>query len=357
VGQHTRFSSSYITASRRGLPSPAYTWAATPNNPNSSVGIAAGGRGAFFAMLTNQGIPLRWNLSLTATIGTTVQPWSVQWFKDDDCSGSWNTATETTSLDSDGNGSGDTGIVPTDGRVCIVGVLYVPSGTANTSAAVSLATTPNTATPSTDYTAAAPVAGTATISGTGISYRTLNLHNWTDTDGTATADSASPAATVYDKLTTVAPGSSTLYNFDTDRNTAPGLTLSTTASATWRYGLSNASTLGGTSGNQGYAFVDFYAVSDDLNAFTTTNVQLALRVETSTNVWANYGSAVVKPITGTTGFDHYTVNIPVPIQALAANMRVELAFTVPTGSTPVRLAYDASGAPATLVLPYSTGTP
>jgi prepilin-type N-terminal cleavage/methylation domain-containing protein len=356
-GTHTRFSSSYVTASRRGLPSPAYTWAATPNNPNANVGIAAGGRGAFFAMLTNQGIPLRWNLSLTAKIGSTVQPWSVQWFQDTDCSGSWNTATETTSLDSDGNGTGDTGIVPTDGRVCVIGVLYVPTGTADANAPVSLTATPNTATPSSDYTAAVPVTGSATISGSGISYRTLNLHNWTDTNGTATADSTGPAAGVYNKLTTVPPGASGLYNFDTNLNTDPGVTISTATSATWRYGLSNDATLGGTSGNQGYATIDFYAVSDDLNAFTSTNVQVALRVETSANSFVPYGNPTVVPVTGNTGFGHFRAVIPVGIQAMLKARNVELQLSVPSGSAPVRLAFDTTGAPATLVLPFSTGTP
>jgi hypothetical protein len=40
-----------------------------------------------------------------------------------------------------------------------------------------------------------------------------------------------------------------------------------------------------------------------------------------------------------------------------ASRNVELQISVPAGSTPVRLAYDSSGAPATLVLPYTSGNP
>jgi hypothetical protein len=85
-------------------------------------------------------------------------------------------------------------------------------------------------------------------------------------------------------------------------------------------------------------------------------VTVALRVETSSGFVA-WGPSVTVPVSGTTGFAHLTATVPVPVQTLATNAKIELTMSVPSGSTPVRLAYDAAGAPATLVLPYSSGTP
>jgi hypothetical protein len=229
-------------------------------------------------------------------------------------------------------------------------VVYVPTGQATGTASVSLATAPVTATPATDYTVAGPVTATANISSSGVSYRTLSLHNWSITNGPVTGDSNSPANGTYNVLSATAPTPTALYNFDADRNAAPGVTISTTTPATWRYGVSNQTTFGGT------ASLDFYAVSDDLNAFTSTNVTITLRAETTTGVWSPAASVTV-PVTGSTSFAHLSAAISMASTQVPASRNVELQISVPAGSTPVRLAYDSSGAPATLVLPYTSGNP
>jgi hypothetical protein len=201
------------------------------------------------------------------------------------------------------------------------------------------------------------VSGTATINGTGALYRTYNLHNWDDgTDGRATADTKSPSGSSVNTLTTVAPSAAQLFNFDTERNGNPGITIAPGGSAVWQtIGASVASTLGSSTATN--ANVDLYAVSDDLNAFTSTKVTVSLRFESSANNFTAYGNPVDVAVSGSTSYAHLSAAIPVLSQALGKNMKVQLVVSVPSGSTPVRLAYDATGAPATLVLPYSSGDP
>jgi Tfp pilus assembly protein PilV len=356
---HTRVTSTLIADTRRGLPLPKYTWAW--NTIVSSV--ARGTTLNLGATLTNRGATDRWNLQATAkTPGGATLPWTWTWYRDDNGDGIWEPATETVRLDTDHNGTWDSGLLQTDEPMKVVAVTEVaPNET------VQVDTVSLSATSASQPNVAAQPDITRTISVQGFCvcvFRQFYLRNAAEVGNVMVSNVNAEPAT-GNPLNTNAPTALSLFDYDQDIDNppAPGRTLlpggtgpgetNKRLSVNWQYPVSTTTTFGGT------ALLNIDAVPASLLADDPGSLVLYVRAQqVGVPGWSTIATQTyTTPSWGTSSLRSINLPIALPPFVVAAGSRVEIILEVPAASGAMRLGYDTAGYNGLLQLPYTLGSP
>jgi type II secretory pathway pseudopilin PulG len=356
---HTRLTSTIVADTRRGLPLPKYTWTASVAKT-----VSRGGRLDLPATLVNKGARDSWNLAVTTkSSGGATLPWTFAWYLDVNGDGVWES---TDTLLGQSGGVYNTGLLATDQVLKLVAVAYISASETLGTDTVSLAATskaqptaPQQPALSDAVTVNAPACAVA-----GCQYKQLYLHNWADVANVPTADSATPSGASVNQMNATAPTATTLFNYDTDRDTVSGRSLDTGGSGFgdlsvaksmyWRYGVGANTTFAGT------AYVSLYGVLRSLDPTGTGVVNVYLRAQNGVaGPWVNVGSAsfTASPW-GTSSLGAFIVPVTGLNFSVVKNALIEVEVQVGSGASGVMdFGYDTTSFAASLSMPYTAGTP
>ena len=337
---HTRQASTLVTLTRRGLPLPNFTF-----GEPVTVSVNGGTSAVLPATLVNRGARDSWNLSVTTA---PTKPWTFTWYRDENKNGVRNAEDIVALTDSDGDGLPDTDELDTDEDVWLFAVTTVPATTVAGDVSVTLravsAGQPSSST------------GTATIVDTvqvvsqscsGCTYRSYYLRNAQNNAIDTQARSDMP-------MQLVAPAETSLPNYDTNRDAAPGRWLSlggagavetsTALMANWQYSVPADMQFG----DAAHLNVPLRLKSAVLGV---ANVTVYVRAELTKNVFTTVGTASFDVVAGT--YLSHTVDVPLTPFDLARNRRFEVKVVSSLGD--VELAYGVAGYAAQVDMPVVSG--
>ena len=339
---YERQSSTFLTLTRRGLPLPNFTFTGPvtiERNRDTNAVLPV--------TLTNRGATDSWNLSATNLSGRT---WTTKWYKDNgSTSGEWDAA-DTLLLDSDGDGRPETGDLGTDAALQLFAVVKLSATEASGTVSHKL-TAQSIAQPSSP-TATANVTDTVVVLAqtcSGCTYTAHYLHN-APTPANSTAVSPMP---IY----TTAPTATTLFNYDTNQDGAPGRlvlrggndgTSSTSSMANWRWQMSGAKTY------RGDALLTLFVADPDGDLDTNVALTVYIRYQASGNT---YTTAVTASTTVAPGTSFQAVNLTIPVDFTVANNKrweVKVVAQSVVGADDVVLAYGTVDQPAKIEMPVAS---
>jgi hypothetical protein len=163
-------------------------------------------------------------------------------------------------------------------------------------------------------------------------------------------------------MNATASSTTTLFNYDTDRDLFPGrsidqggagmLDLSPSKTAFFQYQVATNSTFAGT------GYITLYGVPTSLNPLDAGGVNVYLRRQVG-GVWTDVGSwnGSASPW-GIAGYGGFVIPLTGLNFTVAASQRIQVAVQVAgASSTGMHLGYDTTSFPANLSLPYTVGTP
>jgi Tfp pilus assembly protein PilV len=353
----SRLSSTIVADTRRGLPLPKYTWTAAVTKA-----VSRGGRLDLPATLVNKGARDSWDVAASVkTAGGATLPWTFTWYLDGNGDGVWET---TDTLLGQSGGTYNTGMLATDQVLKVIAVAYISATeTLGTDTATLAATSKSQPTATQQPALADSVTVNApTCAVAGCQYKQLYFHNWADVSNVPLADSATPSGASVNQMNATAPTGTTLFNYDTDRDTVAGRSLdvggtgygdlTVSKSAYWRYGVATNTTFAGT------AYVSLFGVLRSLDPSGTGVVNVYLRAQNGAS-YTNVGSASFSAAPwGTSSLGSFTIPITGLNFTIAKNALLEVEVQVgSTASGTMDFGYDTTTYSASLSIPYTVGTP
>ena len=341
--EYTRQSSTFVTLTRRGLPLPNFTFTGPVTvqaNRDTTLVLPVS--------LTNRGATDSWNLSAQNLSGRT---WTTLWYKDDgSLDGAWDLA-DTLLLDTDADGRPETGELGTDEAAQLFAVVQLsPTEAAGT---VSHKLTAQSMAQPSSPTATASVTDTVEVlsqSCPGCTYSMYYLHN-ADVAADSTAVSPMP---IY----ATAPSATTLYNYDTNVDSAAGRKLtkgglvdtsSGSTIANWRYQQTGAKTYRGTANLRLYV-AD--ADPGDLESALALTVFIRYQATGNTYTLASTTSTTVSP-----GGSFQAVDLAIPVDFTVTNNKrweVKVVASSAVDHDDAVLAYGTTIYPASIEMPVAS---
>lgn len=395
---HTRTYSTFISATKRGLPLPNFKFTAAHGTSLNSC-AAPGSVVGYAFTVKNNGARDQWLISTTQSSPATPVTWT--YYVDSNNNGVYDAASDPQMSTDASSGLPTTGLLDPNGSMNFFAFATVPSTTGlmqvsftATSAAINTymqtltsnttvqtaactgATATPTSSPTPTATASASPTPTPTIStptqpstscpavgtpltansknGTSVSY---SLYNPNEPSNTA----ASQAMPVL-KTT---PTQSTLYNYSTDLDATSagrkliGGTGDGTARyvATWTYGMPSASTIvaNGNGANASNGEVSVYA-STGGNAAATPTFTATLQLVNGNTTTTIASGSYVTPSSGwgcSGGFHKVWINLPLPSSATTVPANASLVLSI-SSNVATYLAYGTTSFPMEFSLPYTT---
>ena len=361
---HSQTSSTFVTATRRGLPLPRFLLqfsSPPPVDQTKSVGTTV----AYGFRLKNYGARDAWNISASA--GT----WT--YYVDTNKDGLLSAGEVTQLTDSDGNGKIDTGLINTNEEAFLLATATVPNTVGSTTSytwTFTSAAQPTASSASQSKTAALTVSSTGSSCTPSCTLTTEYLHDQpggshtntgSNTNNNGAADLGNGASKILGQaeFTTSNVLQAAAYNYSSNLGAGLGRYVrvgGVVASerrmdyvADWRQQMGAATTV-----KAGPAVANLYIACLSGSGPMTLNVSIGTaNTSWSLNKFTSFatGSATLAVCDGT----FRQLAVPVTIASaftVAKNDMLVLRAAVPTGMTSdVRIGYDWAGAPSTVVLP------
>lgn len=340
-----RRTSTFLTATRRGLPLPAFQW-----GTELTKSVAPGGNVAIPATLINRGAKDSWEIGAAFNPGVT---WTKTWYVDTNADGDRDTG-EPVMPDVDLDGKPETSLIQTDRAQAFLLVLSVPSSQALVNVTLTLSATsiaqpthPNATQAFDDVVQVTTTPGAAC---TGCTFKEHFLHNRSSTPSDDTNRQGSMP------MNQTAPTVGFLYDYDKPEG-EPGRVLSTggtgagddtaSRSMTWTYSASTDVEFGGS--------VPVLKLWVKRAGATTAPVTMRayLRYQTSGSSFADVTSGATPTGLTSGAFEEVQIQLPLVSDLLLPRMK-ELMLRVQVDGAPVHVAYDTAANSSVIALPVRT---
>lgn len=345
ASSHERSASTIVTRTRRGLPLPNFQITATDGQPGSPITVNAGAELVLPFDVVNRGARDAFNLTVASTPSMAA---AFTLLVDSGTSTGTHDADDTDAPDSDGNGVRDTGLMAVDASQSMLAVATVPSSTVGSSYTFTVTATSSGQPTAVGATRSATFAVKVVndLSCSGCTYLPAFLRNvWPP----CASEPCNSTAQATMPLRTEAPTATSLGNFDTDVDTAPGRMVKRAAStpawsatdpstvATWRYVAGRNVQLNGT------MLVDLNVSRNA--SLSATAVRVYVNRSTNGSGATEAVTTATVDATGGTAFQTLRVSIPVST-TIAKNRFLEIKVVVDSTLTTllsgdVVLGYDA----------------
>lgn len=349
-----REASTLLTLNRRGLPLPKFSYrTAVTKTVNQGATLVLPGR------IVNNGARDRFNLTAAAS----GRSWAFRFYEDVNGNGQKDPSDVTELVDTDADGTRDTGLLETDAFKNFL-VVY----TTASDESLGLVAVTRTATSAVGATATTGVVTltdrilVATQLCSGCTLVTSYLHS----GGAPGADTPATLGMPMDAVASTF--ASALPNYDTDLNNDPGRTIaksslapcgagcppgSTEADpakvASWAFFTPNAMTISGD------LSLNLWLVMKDRDITKNLSIVVHVRSQDTEGAYVVRGTRTFSAPAGLADFTPVEVRVPVNF-SIGQNQNIEVRVLADNGSgTDVWLAYGTAGYPSHVVLPVVSG--
>jgi hypothetical protein len=298
------------------------------------------------AVVTNRGARDAWNIAI-ATPPDRLWSWTL--YRDDNANGVKDPTENLVLPDSDADGTRDTGTIEPDGSLAFVAVTTLPSSETLGQVDVTL-TAVSVAQPDAPS-ASAQVLDRVLVQAAGCASscgdRTWFLRNALSTGHTVQQQNM--------PMDLAAPGTATLFNYDTDRDSSPGRLLLKGGSggaetdhnkmAKWQRVAAEDTSFSGE------VVIRFYAAIKDFKANTKGELIAYVRSQDTNGAWTERGNGTFQLDKWGGDFREAKLRVPVTF-AVAAGRRIEVKVINGNSSgNDLWVAYDTTSYPAKATFP------